>query len=307
MPTEAKESIPQRDKIREQAQIQSRVLIESLPYLRRYQDQIIVIKYGGHAMTDEALKQAFALNVALLKLVGIHPVIVHGGGPQINAMLGKLEIKAEFRQGQRVTDDATMNVVEMVLVGSVNKDIVNWLNRAGTRAVGLSGKDGMLLEARKRELVIRREDAPPEIIDLGNVGQVTNVNTALIHSLIRDGFVPVIAPVGVDSEGHTYNINADSVAGAVAGALRAKRLLMLTDVEGLLDKNGALISDLTASRARDLQADGTISGGMIPKMECCLSALADGVDMVTIVDGRVENCILLELLTDKGIGTALTL
>lgn len=195
----------------------------------------------------------------------------------------------------------------MVLVGSVNKDIVNWLNRAGARAVGLSGKDGMLLEARKRELVIRREDAPPEIIDLGNVGQVTNVNTALIHSLIRDGFVPVIAPVGVDSEGHTYNINADSVAGAVAGALRAKRLLMLTDVEGLLDKNGALISDLTASRARDLQADGTISGGMIPKMECCLSALADGVDMVTIVDGRVENCILLELLTDKGIGTALTL
>ena len=307
MPTEAKESIPQRDKIREQAQIQSRVLIESLPYLRRYQDQIIVIKYGGHAMTDEALKQAFALNVALLKLVGIHPVIVHGGGPQINAMLGKLEIKAEFRQGQRVTDDATMNVVEMVLVGSVNKDIVNWLNRAGARAVGLSGKDGMLLEARKRELVIRREDAPPEIIDLGNVGQVTNVNTALIHSLIRDGFVPVIAPVGVDSEGHTYNINADSVAGAVAGALRAKRLLMLTDVEGLLDKNGARISDLTASRARDLQADGTISGGMIPKMECCLSALADGVDMVTIVDGRVENCILLELLTDKGIGTALTL
>ena len=307
MPTEAKETIPQRDKIREQAQIQSRVLIESLPYLRRYQDQIIVIKYGGHAMTDEALKQAFALNVALLKLVGIHPVIVHGGGPQINAMLGKLEIKAEFRQGQRVTDDATMNVVEMVLVGSVNKDIVNWLNRAGTRAVGLSGKDGMLLEARKRELVIRREDAPPEIIDLGNVGQVTNVNTALIHSLIRDGFVPVIAPVGVDSEGHTYNINADSVAGAVAGALRAKRLLMLTDVEGLMDKNGALISDLTASRARDLQADGTISGGMIPKVECCLSALADGVDMVTIVDGRVENCILLELLTDSGIGTALTL
>ncbi len=307
MPTEAKETIPQRDKIREQAQIQSRVLIESLPYLRRYQDQIIVIKYGGHAMTDEALKQAFALNVALLKLVGIHPVIVHGGGPQINAMLGKLEIKAEFRQGQRVTDDATMNVVEMVLVGSVNKDIVNWLNRAGTRAVGLSGKDGMLLEARKRELVIRREDAPPEIIDLGNVGQVTNVNTALIHSLIRDGFVPVIAPVGVDSEGHTYNINADSVAGAVAGALRAKRLLMLTDVEGLMDKNGALISDLTASRARDLQADGTISGGMIPKVECCLSALADGVDMVTIVDGRVENCILLELLTDRGIGTALTL
>ena len=305
MPTEAKESIPQRDKIREQAQIQSRVLIESLPYLRRYQDQIIVIKYGGHAMTDEALKQAFALNVALLKLVGIHPVIVHGGGPQINAMLGKLEIKAEFRQGQRVTDDATMNVVEMVLVGSVNKDIVNWLNRAGARAVGLSGKDGMLLEARKRELVIRREDAPPEIIDLGNVGQVTNVNTALIHSLIRDGFVPVIAPVGVDSEGHTYNINADSVAGAVAGALRARRLLMLTDVAGILDKEGKLIEHIDTAEADRLLADGTLTGGMIPKINCCMNALRRGVDKVTIVDGRVENCLLLELLTDQGIGTAI--
>lgn len=307
MPTKAKESVPARDKIREQAQIQSRVLIESLPYLRQFHDQIIVVKYGGHAMTDETLKQAFALNVALLRLVGIHPVIVHGGGPQINAMLGRLEIKAEFRQGQRVTDDATMNVVEMVLVGSVNKDIVNWLNRAGARAVGLSGKDGMLLEARKRELVVTREDAPPEIIDLGNVGQVARVNATLIHSLIRDGFVPVIAPVGVDNEGHTYNINADAVAGAVAGALRAKRLLMLTDVAGLLDKSGELITSLSAAQAKALQSDGTISGGMIPKVECCLSALAEGVDMVTIVDGRVENCILLELLTDKGIGTALTM
>ena len=226
---------------------------------------------------------------------------------QINAMLGKLEIKAEFRQGQRITDDATMNVVEMVLAGSVNKDIVNGLNRAGARAVGLSGKDGMLLEARKRELVVTREDAPPEIIDLGNVGQVTRVNDTLIRSLIRDGFVPVIAPVGVDDEGHTYNINADSVAGTVAGALRAKRLLMLTDVAGLLDKSGELITGLNAAQAKALQCDGTISGGMIPKIECCLSALAEGVDMVTIVDGRVENCILLELLTDRGIGTALTL
>lgn len=307
MTTGTKENVLPRDKAREQAQIQSRVLIESLPYLRQFHDQIIVIKYGGHAMTDEALKQAFALNVALLKLVGIHPVIVHGGGPQINTMLGKLEIKAEFRQGQRITDDATMNVVEMVLAGSVNKDIVNGLNRAGARAVGLSGKDGMLLEARKRELVVTREDAPPEIIDLGNVGQVTRVNDTLIRSLIRDGFVPVIAPVGVDDEGHTYNINADSVAGTVAGALRAKRLLMLTDVAGLLDKSGELITGLNAAQAKALQCDGTISGGMIPKIECCLSALAEGVDMVTIVDGRVENCILLELLTDRGIGTALTL
>ena len=254
MTTGTKENVLPRDKAREQAQIQSRVLIESLPYLRQFHDQIIVIKYGGHAMTDEALKQAFALNVALLKLVGIHPVIVHGGGPQINAMLGKLEIKAEFRQGQRITDDATMNVVEMVLAGSVNKDIVNGLNRAGARAVGLSGKDGMLLEARKRELVVTREDAPPEIIDLGNVGQVTRVNDTLIRSLIRDGFVPVIAPVGVDDEGHTYNINADSVAGTVAGALRAKRLLMLTDVAGLLDKSGELITGLNAAQAKALHA-----------------------------------------------------
>ena len=286
-----------------QAQAQARVLIESLPYLQQYHNEIVVIKYGGHAMTEEHLKLAFARNVALLKLVGIHPVIVHGGGPQINTMLDKLEIKSEFRQGQRVTDDATMNVVEMVLVGSVNKDIVNQINRAGVRAVGLSGKDGLLIDARKLSVTVARSNQPPEIIDLGNVGEVTHVNTQLLHSLIRDQFVPVIAPVGVDKDGRTYNINADSVAGAVAGALKAKRLLMLTDVVGILDKSGELIRSLTMSQASDLYEDGTISGGMIPKVNCCLDALRAGVSKVTVVDGRVENCLLLELLTDQGIGT----
>ena len=199
------------------AKLQSQVLIESLPYLRKFHGETVVIKYGGHAMKDEALKAAFARNIALLKLVGIHPVVVHGGGPQIGNMLEKLEIRSEFREGLRVTDDATMNV-------AVNKDIVTQINRAGARAVGLSGKDGMLLHAEKKAMVVTRENQPPEIIDLGNVGRVTRVETTLIFSLMKDGFVPVIAPVGVDDEGHTYNINADAVAGAVAGALRARRL-----------------------------------------------------------------------------------
>lgn len=287
-----------------QARMQSRILIESLPYLREYHNEIVVVKYGGHAMTEEGLKQAFALNVALLKLVGIHPVVVHGGGPQINLMLDKLAIKSEFRQGRRVTDDATMNVVEMVLAGSVNKDIVNQINRAGARAVGLSGKDGLLLTARKLAMSVERGgELPPEIIDLGNVGAVTGINTHLLHSLIRDDFVPVIAPVGVDDDGRTYNINADSVAGAVAGALQARRLLMLTDVSGIKDKKSELIRSLTAEEAQEFIHDGTVSGGMIPKVECCLEALRQGVAKVTVVDGRVENCLLLELLTDQGIGT----
>ncbi len=288
----------------EQARLQSKILIESLPYLREYHGETVVIKYGGHAMTDESLKLAFARNISLLKLVGIHPVVVHGGGPQINQMLSKLEIKSEFRQGHRVTDKATMDVVEMVLVGSVNKSVVNLINKTGARAVGLSGKDGMLLEARKLAMTISHgEEQPPEIIDLGNVGEVTAVNTQLLRSLINDEFVPVIAPVGVDTEGNTYNINADSVAGAVAGALKARRLLMLTDVAGILDKEGKLIEHIDTADAHRLLEDGTLSGGMIPKINCCLNALQSGVDKVTIVDGRVENCLLLELLTDQGIGT----
>ena len=290
----------------EKARLQSRVLIESLPYLKEYHGETVVIKYGGHAMTDENLKMAFARNISLLKLVGIHPVVVHGGGPQINSMLNKLEIKSEFRQGHRVTDEATMDVVEMVLVGSVNKSVVNLINRAGSQAVGLSGKDGMLLRAEKLAMTVSRGvDVPPEIIDLGQVGRVTKVNTSLLTSLIGDGFVPVIAPVGVDEEGRTYNINADAVAGAVAGALKARRLLMLTDVAGILDKEGALIEHIECSEIEELKADGTLTGGMIPKVDCCTSALEAGVGKVTIVDGRVENCVLLELLTDQGIGTEL--
>ena len=290
----------------EQARLQSKILIESLPYLREYHGETVVIKYGGHAMTDENLKLAFARNISLLKLVGIHPVVVHGGGPQINEMLSKLEIKSEFRQGHRVTDKATMDVVEMVLVGSVNKSVVNLINKTGARAVGLSGKDGMLLEARKLAMTISHgEQQPPEIIDLGNVGEVTAVNVQLLRSLISDDFVPVIAPVGVDADGNTYNINADSVAGAVAGALQARRLLMLTDVAGILDKEGKLIEHIDTTDAVRLLEDGTLTGGMIPKINCCMNALKRGVDKVTIVDGRVENCLLLELLTDQGIGTAI--
>lgn len=285
------------------AELQSRILIESLPYLRQFHGETIVIKYGGHAMKDEVLKASFARSVALLKLVGIHPVVVHGGGPQIGAMLDKLEIRSEFREGLRVTDDATMNVVEMVLVGSVNKEIVNQINQAGARAVGLSGKDGMLLRAEKKAMVVNRENLPPEIIDLGNVGRVTQVETALLHSLMQDGFVPVIAPVGVDRDGHTYNINADSVAGAVAGALRARRLILLTDVAGVLDREGRLIRSIHARDAAGLFEDGTVSGGMIPKLNCCMEAIEQGVEKVMIVDGRVENSVLLELLTEQGVGT----
>lgn len=285
---------------------QARVLSESLPYLKAFHDKIIVIKYGGHAMTDPMLKASFAQNIALLKLVGIHPVVVHGGGPQIGSMLEKLNIPSHFEGGLRVTDDATMDVVEMVLVGSVNKSIVNLVNLAGTRAVGLSGKDGMLLHARKKHAVINRENLPPEIIDVGNVGEVTKVDTDLLHSLIRDGFVPVIAPVGVDTEGRTYNINADDAAGAVAGALQASRFLLLTDVPGVLDRNGELLRFLSRADVARLIADGTIRGGMIPKVNCCLNAMDAGADKVTILDGRVDNCLLLELLTDQGVGTQIS-
>lgn len=285
------------------AKLQSQVLIESLPYLRKFHGETIVIKYGGHAMKDEELKASFARSVALLKLVGIHPVIVHGGGPQIGHMLEKLEIQSEFREGLRVTDDATMNVVEMVLVGSVNKDIVNQINQTGARAVGLSGKDGMLIHAEKKAMIVNRENQPPEIIDLGNVGQVTHVETNLLYSLMKDGFIPVLAPVGVDAGGKTYNINADAVAGAVAGALRARRLIMLTDVAGVLDRDGELIRSIRVQDAANLFEDGTVSGGMIPKLGCCMDAIEQGVEKVMIVDGRVENCVLLELLTDQGVGT----
>lgn len=287
----------------EQNQAKARLLIECLPYIRQFQGEIIVIKYGGHAMKDDALKRAFALNVSLLKYIGLRPVIVHGGGPQIGGMLERLNIPSTFRDGLRVTDDATMDVVEMVLVGKVNKEIVSQLQQAGARAVGLSGKDGGLIRVRKMHMVKDKGTDKEETVDLGRVGQVCGIETSLIHTLTREGFIPVIAPTGIDDKGETYNINADDVAGAVAAALKARRLLLLTDVAGILDKKGELMSSLTMAEAEGLFEDGTIKGGMIPKVRCCLEALAKGVDKAMIIDGRLENCILLELFTDSGIGT----
>ena len=288
------------------AQLTSRILIESLQYIKQFHGETVVIKYGGHAMKDEELGRAFAQNIALLKYVGLRPIIVHGGGPQIGKMLDALNITCQFREGQRVTDDATMDVVEMVLVGKVNKEIVNKLNLSDCKAVGLSGKDGMLLRARKLEMVIDSAEKAPEIIDLGKVGEVVGVETDLLNSLLSEGYTPVIAPVGVDEEGNTYNINADSVAGAVAGAINARRLLLLTDVAGILDSNKELLETLTVKETLRLFEDGTLQGGMIPKVKCCLEALNDGVSKATILDGRIENSVLLELFTDSGIGTQLT-
>jgi len=284
----------------------ARMIIEMLPYIREFAGQTVVIKYGGNAMIDESLKQSFARSVVLLKYVGVNPIIVHGGGPQIGKMLKALNIESHFRQGLRVTDDATMDVVEMVLVGKVNKEIVNLLNLAGGRAVGLSGKDGMLIRAEKKELAISHDDAPPEIIDLGMVGEVTAIETGVLNSLMSTGIIPVIAPVGVDDEGRTYNINADSVAGAVAGAMRAKRLHLLTDVPGVLDRDKRLIPSMTSTQAFQAIECGVVVGGMIPKLQCALEAIMAGVEKVHIIDGRVENCVLLELFTACGIGTEIT-
>ncbi|MHC1753384.1 MAG: acetylglutamate kinase [Humidesulfovibrio sp.] len=285
---------------------QARMIIEMLPYIREFAGQTVVIKYGGNAMIDENLKQSFARSVVLLKYVGVNPIIVHGGGPQIGKMLKALNIESHFRQGLRVTDDATMDVVEMVLVGKVNKEIVNLINLAGGRAVGLSGKDGMLIRAEKKELAVNRADAPPEIIDLGMVGEVTAIETSVLDSLMGIGVIPVIAPVGVDDAGHTYNINADSVAGAVAGAMRAKRLHLLTDVPGVLDCDKKLIRSMTSTQAFQAIENGVVVGGMIPKLQCVLEAIMAGVEKVHIIDGRVENCVLLELFTACGIGTEIT-
>ena len=281
----------------------ARLLLEALPYIRDFYGKTIVIKYGGHAMVDEDLKKTFALNVLLLKYVGINPVIVHGGGPQIGKMLDQLGIACQFRQGLRVTDTATMDVVEMVLAGKINKQIVSLINRHGGMSVGLSGKDGNLIQARKLEMVLERKDAPPEIIDLGKVGEVTGINATLINTLKGQGFIPVIAPVGVDEEGETYNINADAVAGAVAVALSAKRLVLLTDVAGVLDASGQLISSLDLREASVAIEEGTVKGGMIPKMKCCMEAVDGGVEKAHVIDGRVENSIILELFTTAGIGT----
>lgn len=283
----------------------AKLLVESLPYLRQFYGETLVIKYGGHAMKDEELKHAFAKAVTLLKYIGVNPVIVHGGGPQIGQMLEALNINCQFREGLRVTDEATMNVVEMVLAGKVNKHIVNLLNQHGGKAVGLSGKDGRTIRAQRLEMAIQPDDPniAPEIIDLGQVGEVTEIDPTLITTLEDQGFIPVIAPVGVDDDGETYNINADSVAAAVAAALEAKRLILLTDVEGVLDADMKLISSMTYKEAAHAIEDGTAKGGMIPKLKCCLEALDAGVEKAQIIDGRLENSILLELFTKQGIGT----
>ncbi len=286
----------------------AKVLIESLPYFREFRHKTIVVKYGGHAMVDEDLKKQFALDVILLNQIGVNVVIIHGGGPQINQLLKRLEIKPSYVQGMRVTDGETMNVVEMVLVGRVNKEIVGLINHSGGRAVGLSGRDGDLVCAEKMKINVSArdgmlQDTPPELIDLGRVGAVTQINAEVLETLKREDFIPVIAPVGVGEDGQALNINADLVAGAIGGALKAEKLILLTDVEGVKDKDGNLLRSLSRDELDGLIADGTISGGMIPKVNCCREALAQGVNKTYIVDGRVEHAILLELFTHEGVGT----
>ena len=282
----------------------AKILIEVLPYIRRFNGATIVIKYGGHAMVDEQLKREFALDVILLKYVGMNPVVVHGGGPQIGDFLKRLSIESEFVDGMRVTDRQTMDVVEMVLVGKVNKEIVNLINQNGGIAVGLSGKDGKLISARKMKYLRKRGvDVAPEIIDMGMVGEITSVDTSILVNLMEKEFIPVIAPVGFGSSGETYNINADLVAGKVASALGARKLVLLTDTEGVLDEKGDLISTLKMQEAGESISDGTIKGGMIPKVNCCLEALREGVNKTHVIDGREPHAILLEILTKIGVGT----
>jgi acetylglutamate kinase len=284
------------------------ILIEALPYIRRFAGMTVVVKYGGHAMVDEQLKEDFARDVSLLKFIGMHPVVVHGGGPQINSVLDQMGIRPRFVRGMRMTDGPTMDVVEMVLGGKINKSIVAQLNQQGVRAVGLSGKDGGLIQAAKMQIVFQEDAAkPPEIIDPGMVGQVTGINPGIIHTLTRDGFIPIIAPVGVGTAGETYNINADLVASHMAMALGAGRLILMTDVDGVLDDSGRLISSLDAATAEEMIAARQITGGMIPKIECAIEALKGGVKKVPIINGKKRHAILLELFTDRGIGTEVTL
>jgi len=321
----------------------AKVLVEALPYIRRFYDKTIVIKYGGSTMEEGSLKRNFALDVVLLKYIGINPVIVHGGGPQIGEMLTKIGKKSQFIEGMRVTDGETMDVVEMVLVGKVNKELVTLINQQGGKAVGLSGKDGRLITAKKLRLT--RSTAPssifddeiekrrsgstlsepqtlegeaegltksrgkgedPEVIDIGMVGEVKEINPGVIEALEKENFIPVIAPVGVGEEGETYNINADLVAGKVAAALKAEKLILLTDVEGVMDEKHQLIPTIDAKQAKRLITQKVISSGMIPKVNCCLDALEEGVTKTHIIDGRVEHAILLEIFTDVGIGTQIT-
>jgi acetylglutamate kinase len=285
----------------------SQVLTEALPYIQRFIGKTIVVKYGGNAMVDEDLENSFARDVVLMKLVGMNPIVVHGGGPQIGDLLKKLNIESSFVDGMRVTDSATMDVVEMVLGGTVNKQIVSLINRNGGQAIGITGKDGNLIQARKLEVTRKTpEMLVPEIIDIGHVGEVRSINRKVIDLLVQSDFIPVIAPIGVGSDGASYNINADLVAGKVAEVLQAEKLMLLTNVSGLQNKAGEVLTGLTTAKVDELIADGTIYGGMLPKIRCALDAVKSGVASAHIIDGRVPHAILLEIFTDAGVGTLIT-
>jgi len=280
------------------------ILIEALPYIQKFSTKTVVIKYGGHAMVDEGLKRDFANDITLLKYIGVNPVVVHGGGPQINKVLEAMGITSTFIRGMRYTDDATMDVVEMVLGGKVNKDIVARINREGGKAVGLTGKDAGLITADKMKIFHTiDENTPPEIIDPGMVGNVTHINPAILHTLTDHGFIPIIAPVGIGENGETYNINADVVASKIASALNAERLILVTDVDGVLDSDKKLVSSIDEKEINGMIANGNIIGGMIPKVECALEALRNGVKKAHIINGKIPHAVLLELFTDSGIGT----
>lgn len=283
------------------------VLMEALPYIRKFSGKIVVIKYGGAAMVDEKLKESFAKDIVMMDYIGLNPVIVHGGGPQIGEVLKKMGIESRFHQGMRITDDQTMDVVEMVLAGDINKEIVSLINRHGGKAVGLSGKDGGMIKAKKLpKEKVTFDQKTPEVIDLGRVGNVKQVDPSVLRTLDQGRFIPVIAPVGVDEKGETLNINADLVAGAVASALKAEKLVLLTDVEGIKDREGKLIPTLNQTEAKRLIKEEVIRGGMIPKVECAIKALSQGVKSAHIIDGRVQHAVLLEIFTDKGVGTVIS-
>ena len=291
---------PNLSNMTDHTQLVAEILIEALPYIQRFHGKTIVIKYGGNAMIDDALKTSFACDVVLMKLVGMNPVVVHGGGPQISGTLQRVGKQSEFIDGLRVTDDETMEIVEMVLGGLVNKEIVQLINDHGGKAVGLTGKDGQLIKARKINIAKHN-------VDYGHVGEVVAVNSRVVKALERESFIPVIAPIGADEDGASYNINADSVAGALATTLQAEKLILMTNTPGVLDKKGQLLTGLDAKQVADLKADGTIEGGMLPKVDCALAAVQAGVKTSHIIDGRVNNALLLEVLTDQGVGTLIGL
>ncbi|MBE9399119.1 acetylglutamate kinase [Pontibacterium sp. N1Y112] len=292
---------------RKEAMTTAEVLSEAMPYIQRFVGKTIVIKYGGNAMTDEKLKNSFARDIVMMKLIGINPIVVHGGGPQIGSLLEKLNIESHFINGMRVTDSKTMDVVEMVLGGMVNKEIVGLINANGGSAIGLTGKDGQLLRARKLKVKHKTpEMEAPEIIDIGHVGEVAQVNVKVLDMLAQSDIIPVIAPIGVDENGDSYNINADLVAGKVAEVLQAEKLILLTNIEGLLDKDGNVLTGMTTKQVDELIEDGTIYGGMLPKIDCALGAVKSGVTSSHIIDGRVAHSCLLEIFTDEGVGTLIT-